>query len=75
MSQETERARRIWDKQASRFDRTMSFWEKVLFARGREWARGVIGDFGDAAVAQFAEEARADPQLMKLLRRLLGDEK
>jgi ubiquinone/menaquinone biosynthesis C-methylase UbiE len=35
---ETERARRIWDKQAPRFDRVMGFWEKVLFAGGREWA-------------------------------------
>jgi hypothetical protein len=35
---ETERARRIWDKQAPRFDRMMGFWEKVLFAGGREWA-------------------------------------
>jgi ubiquinone/menaquinone biosynthesis C-methylase UbiE len=35
---ETERARRIWDKQAPRFDRMMGFWEKILFAGGREWA-------------------------------------
>jgi ubiquinone/menaquinone biosynthesis C-methylase UbiE len=35
---ETERARRIWDKQAPRFDRVMGFWEKMLFAGGREWA-------------------------------------
>jgi ubiquinone/menaquinone biosynthesis C-methylase UbiE len=35
---ETERARRIWDKQAPRFDRMMGFWEKVLFGGGREWA-------------------------------------
>jgi ubiquinone/menaquinone biosynthesis C-methylase UbiE len=35
---ETERVRDIWDKMAPRFDRTMGFWEKVLFAGGREWA-------------------------------------
>jgi ubiquinone/menaquinone biosynthesis C-methylase UbiE len=35
---ETERVRRLWEKQAPRFDRTMGFWEKVLFGGGREWA-------------------------------------
>jgi ubiquinone/menaquinone biosynthesis C-methylase UbiE len=35
---ETERVREIWDKTAPRFDRMMGFWERVLFAGGREWA-------------------------------------
>jgi ubiquinone/menaquinone biosynthesis C-methylase UbiE len=35
---ETERVRALWDKAAPRFDRMMGFWEKVLFAGGREWA-------------------------------------
>ena len=35
---ETERVRGLWDKAAPRFDRSMGFWEKVLFAGGREWA-------------------------------------
>lgn len=35
--------------------------------------RGVIRDFGDAAVAQFLEEARADPQVLRRLRRLLEE--
>jgi ubiquinone/menaquinone biosynthesis C-methylase UbiE len=35
---ETERVRGLWDKAAPRFDRMMGFWEKVLFAGGREWA-------------------------------------
>lgn len=35
---ETERVRGLWNKAAPRFDRSMSFWEKVLFAGGREWA-------------------------------------
>jgi len=34
---ETERVRRIWDGQASRFDREIAFSEKVLFAGGRRW--------------------------------------
>jgi ubiquinone/menaquinone biosynthesis C-methylase UbiE len=51
MNDETERARRIWDKQAPRFDRTMSFWEKVLFVGGREWACGQAkGDVLEIAV-------------------------
>ncbi|MGH2725428.1 MAG: class I SAM-dependent methyltransferase [Actinomycetota bacterium] len=36
-SSETERVRGIYDKLAPRFDRRISFWEKVLFAGGREW--------------------------------------
>ncbi|MQA74317.1 MAG: methyltransferase domain-containing protein [Solirubrobacterales bacterium] len=35
---ETERVRRIQDKTAPRYDRQISFFEKVLFADGREWA-------------------------------------
>jgi len=36
--------------------------------------RGVLRDFGDAAMAQFVEEARADPKLLKRLQRLLAEE-
>jgi predicted transcriptional regulator len=36
--------------------------------------RGVIRDFGDAAMAQFLEEAKADPQVLRRLRRLLREE-
>jgi ubiquinone/menaquinone biosynthesis C-methylase UbiE len=51
MNYETERARQIWDRQAPRFDRMMSFWEKVLFAGGREWACGQArGDVLEIAV-------------------------
>jgi predicted transcriptional regulator len=35
--------------------------------------RGVLEDFGDAAVAQFVEEARADPELLRRLQRLLDE--
>ena len=35
---------------------------------------GVIREFGDAAVAHFVDQARADPKLMRRLRRLVeGD--
>jgi ubiquinone/menaquinone biosynthesis C-methylase UbiE len=35
---ETERVRRIQDKTAPKYDRQMSFFDRLLFAGGREWA-------------------------------------
>jgi hypothetical protein len=35
--------------------------------------RGVVRNFGSAAVAQFVEEARADPALLERLERVLKD--
>lgn len=37
--------------------------------------REVVRDFGEAAVAQFVDEARADPQLLRRLERLLGGQR
>jgi ubiquinone/menaquinone biosynthesis C-methylase UbiE len=34
---ETERVRRLQDKQAPKYDRQMRFFERVLFGGGREW--------------------------------------
>jgi len=34
---ETERVRRVQDKEAPRYDRQMDFFDRVLFAGGREW--------------------------------------
>ena len=43
---ETERVRRIQDKTAPKYDRQISFFERILFAGGREWvcsqARGRV---------------------------------
>ena len=36
--------------------------------------RGVMRDFGDAALAHFVDEARADPELLARLQRLLADQ-
>ena len=36
--------------------------------------RNVVREFGDAAVAQFVETARADPKLMRRLTRLMREE-
>jgi ubiquinone/menaquinone biosynthesis C-methylase UbiE len=35
---ETERVRRIQDQEAPRYDRQMGFYDRILFAGGREWA-------------------------------------
>lgn len=35
--------------------------------------RGVVRDFGEAAVAGFVDEARADPRLLRRLQKLLHD--
>jgi ubiquinone/menaquinone biosynthesis C-methylase UbiE len=35
---ETERVRRLQDKEAPRYDRQMKFFDRTLFAGGREWA-------------------------------------
>jgi predicted transcriptional regulator len=36
--------------------------------------RGVVRDFGEAALAHFVNEARADPKVLRRLRRLLSEE-
>jgi predicted transcriptional regulator len=36
--------------------------------------RTVVRDFGEAALAQFVDEARADPKMLRRLRRLLEEE-
>jgi ubiquinone/menaquinone biosynthesis C-methylase UbiE len=41
-SAETERVRAIQDKQAPRYDRQISYFERVLFAGGREWATSQV---------------------------------
>jgi predicted transcriptional regulator len=35
--------------------------------------KGVIRDFGDAAVAQFVDQARSDPKILRRLERLLQE--
>jgi ubiquinone/menaquinone biosynthesis C-methylase UbiE len=37
VSDETERLKRVWEKEAPTYDRRMGFFERVLFAGGREW--------------------------------------
>jgi len=48
---ETERVRRLMDKGAPRYDRQMNFFDRVLFAGGREWACSLArGDVLEIAV-------------------------
>ncbi|NJC73519.1 methyltransferase domain-containing protein [Planosporangium thailandense] len=37
----TARARRIWERAARRYDRSMAFWERVAFAAHRGWLCGL----------------------------------
>jgi predicted transcriptional regulator len=37
--------------------------------------QNVVHDFGDAAVAQFVDQARADPRLLRRLERLLDEDR
>ena len=37
VEEETERVRRLQDKEAPRYDRQISFFERILFGGGREW--------------------------------------
>src|SRR5215211_1854507 len=37
VSEETERLKRIWEKQAPKYDRSIAFWDRILFGDGRQW--------------------------------------
>ena len=37
LSEETERLKRHWEREAPTYDRRMGFFERVLFGDGREW--------------------------------------
>jgi ubiquinone/menaquinone biosynthesis C-methylase UbiE len=43
MERGTDRIRRIWDGFAPRYDREIQFWERALFAGGREWVCAQAG--------------------------------
>lgn len=40
---ETDRIRRIYEKEAPKFDRSMSRWDRILFAGNREWVCSQAG--------------------------------
>ena len=39
-AQETERIRRLYEKEAPKYDRTMGRWDRILFGGTREWVCG-----------------------------------
>jgi ubiquinone/menaquinone biosynthesis C-methylase UbiE len=45
-AKETEKIKRIWEKQAPRYDRNMALWDRIMFGDGRRWvcsrARGEV---------------------------------
>jgi len=52
---ETERVRRIQDKEAPRYDRQISFFERILFGDGRRWVCSQAeGDVLELAAARRA---------------------
>lgn len=46
-------------------------YEPVAWDAAEIAVRNVVRDFGDAALTHFVDEARADPKLMRRLRRLM----
>jgi ubiquinone/menaquinone biosynthesis C-methylase UbiE len=77
---ETERVRQIQDKSAPHYDRSMGFFERILFAGGREWACSqVSGDVLELAIGtgrnlpQYPADVRLtgvelSPQMLELAR-------
>lgn len=42
-ARETERIRKLYEKEAPRYDRTMDRWDRILFGGSREWVCGQAG--------------------------------
>ena len=57
VSEETERLKRVWEREAPTYDRRMGFFERVLFGDGREWvcsqASGEVLEGGRGDRTQF----------------------
>lgn len=81
----TEKVRRVWDKQAPRYDRSMSFWERRLFKGDREWAcaqaEGDVLEFAVGTGRNFAHYPPGvrltgfdlSPAMLDLARRRAGE--
>jgi ubiquinone/menaquinone biosynthesis C-methylase UbiE len=82
---ETERVRRIQDKEAPRYDRQISFFERILFGGGREWVCSQAeGDVLELAVGTarnlpfYPDHVRVtgvelSPQMLAIARRRAED--
>jgi ubiquinone/menaquinone biosynthesis C-methylase UbiE len=81
---ETERVRSIHDKGAAHYDRQISFFERVLFGDGRQWATAqASGDVLELAVGTarnlpfYSDEVRLtgvelSPEMLALAKRRAG---
>jgi ubiquinone/menaquinone biosynthesis C-methylase UbiE len=50
-AKETERVKRIWERFAPKYDKSIGFWERVLFKGGRQWiASQAEGDVLEVAI-------------------------
>jgi ubiquinone/menaquinone biosynthesis C-methylase UbiE len=84
-SAETERIRDLYDAEASGYDREIAFFEKVLFAGGREWvcsrARGDVLELAAGTGRNFAcypvdvrlTAIELSPAMLELARRRARD--
>jgi len=82
---ETERVRRIQDKEAPRYDRQISFFERILFGDGRRWVCSQAeGDVLELAVGTarnlpfYPDDARLtgvelSPEMLAIARRRAED--
>ena len=49
--QRAQRLRRYWDKHARNYDKQIAFWERRLFADGRQWVCAqAVGDVLEVAI-------------------------
>ncbi len=61
---ETERIRQLYDKEAPKYDRQISFFERLLFKDGREWACSqATGDVLELAVGTGRNLAYYGPEV------------
>ncbi|MEO6857311.1 MAG: class I SAM-dependent methyltransferase [Solirubrobacteraceae bacterium] len=61
---ETDRIRQLFDKEAPRYDRQISFFERLLFKGGREWACSqATGDVLELAVGTGRNLAHYHPDV------------
>ncbi len=61
---ETERIRQLYDKEAPKYDRQISFFERLLFKGGREWACSqATGDVLELAVGTGRNLSHYNPDV------------
>jgi ubiquinone/menaquinone biosynthesis C-methylase UbiE len=84
-SKETERIRRLYEKEAPKYDRTMGRWDRVLFTGNREWVCAqASGDVLEIAIGTgrnlrfYPDDARLtgvelSPPMIEIARKRAGE--